>query len=97
MDESCNTIQVRYGSLMRSWVQQARRQELAEAVAWEAKRSENDRKRTTAHHAATQNRQLRDMLAWQRLLACVPAAPRPHAARCAAQSQPCGEPRHCQK
>ena len=48
---------------------------MAEEAAWEAKRVEVERKRTSAHHAATQNRQLRDMLAWQRLLARNPLEP----------------------
>ena len=42
---------------------------------WEAARAEADRKRVDSHHAATQNRQLRDMLGWQRLLARNPRDP----------------------
>ena len=54
---------------------QARRQEMAEEAAYEAKRVEAERKRTTAHVAGMQNRQLRDMLAWHRLLARNPMDP----------------------
>lgn len=54
---------------------QARRQELAEEAAHESKRSELEKKRVAAHQAGTQNRQLRDMLAWQRLLARSPLDP----------------------
>ena len=48
---------------------------MAEEAALETKRSELERKRVTAHQAGTQNRQLRDMLAWQRLLARSPLDP----------------------
>lgn len=56
-------------------IAQARRQELAEEAALETKRSDLERKRVTAHQAGTQNRQLRDMLGWQRLLARSPLDP----------------------
>ena len=54
---------------------QARKQEEEEEAAWEASRAEADRKRVDSHHAATLNRQLRDMLGWQRLLARNPRDP----------------------
>ena len=54
---------------------QARKQEEEEEAAWESMRAEADKKRVESHHAATQNRQLRDMLGWQRLLARNPRDP----------------------
>ena len=54
---------------------QARKQEEEEEAAWEVARAEADRKRVDSHHAATLNRQLRDMLGWQRLLARNPRDP----------------------
>lgn len=48
---------------------------MAEEAAYEAKRMEAERVRTSAHVAGMQNRQLRDMLAWHRLLARNPMDP----------------------